>query len=163
MGGILTVRSTHYIACILGIVALCVKYLRTRERACARIFSGISYAKLCRTLNISKVLCQVSPVRKCRILEIPLFFLPHSPDRAVGNLFLAGGVCGIIQNPDVSPRTCRSLRRNARSVVGVPSFFEFRLRENICCKFNAENGETSGIADQKKYKHSFIFNILILR
>lgn len=34
------------------------------------------------------------------------FFLPGSLDRAVGNLFLARGVRGIIQNPGVSPRTC---------------------------------------------------------
>lgn len=127
MERILTVCSTHYFVCILGIVALCVKYVRTRESLRENLFRRILRETLPYFEHIEGTLPSF-PARKCRILEAPLFFLPRSPDRAVGNLFLAGGVCGIIQNPGVSPRTCRSLRRNAKSVVGGTIFLRISQR-----------------------------------
>lgn len=59
-----------------------------------------------RTWNISEPLCQVSSARKRRARDS--LFLSARLDRAAENLFLAGGVRGIIRNPDVSSRTCPS-------------------------------------------------------
>lgn len=134
-----------------------------RERACARIFSGVSYAKLCRTLNISKVLYKVSPLENVVFSRLPFSFCLVVPIARLEIYF--------------SPEACAELSkipacRLARAAVyvgmqnlslGVPSFFESHLWENICCKFNVENEETDGIADQKKYMHSFGINIPILR
>lgn len=112
----------------------------------------ISSARLRRTSNISEVLYpKFPPLENAIFSGFPLSFCP-AVSIARSEIYFSPGACAELSKiPACLLARASTLRRNAKSVVGAPSFFGPRPRENIRCKFNAESGGTGGVATKNAY------------
>lgn len=83
--------------------------------------------------------------------KLPLSFCP-AVSIARSEIYFSPEACAELSKiPACRLARASTLRRNAKSVIGAPSFFGPRPWENIRCKFNAESGETGGITKKNTY------------
>lgn len=117
----------------------------------ARIFSGYPLRDSAVLRTYQRYFTKFPPLENAIFSGFPLSFCP-AVSIARSEIYFSPEACAELSKiPACRLARASTLRRNAKSVVGAPSFFGPRPWENIRCKFNAESGGTGGVATKNAY------------